>query len=443
MLRKGLSSLLLIFFFLFLSFGNLFRLAESSLFSDNLIVSEAILYVLSFLNLLFLVIPRRLLSKVCLASALIGLSFIYGCSFQGFDLHAGLYALRLVFLLFSIVVVSEVCFEKFNGDISLFFLFLFKAYALSLFLGTLLYFFFPEAEKLWIFLKDYHVGFQGDPHMGRFVSVYFDPNYYASIAGLVFLIASYLYEVTKKIRYQLGAFVFFLSGVFTWSRSGIFILMLLLLYRIAPALAKGVFKRKNFLFGSICIMLSMWAASFYLEEVEVFLYRTVHFFEEDSALCRLKTFQFGISLLELFPFFGVGINFLYKYAQEGLLLNSLDSSLLSILVQIGLIPFFLLTAYVFFKALSFFKIRNLWKKKEIGAPHFFSWFCFYALGIGLFASQFNNLLFYPFWIMPFGVICLFVIKRLKNEAVPLKIESSSLRKKGHCSVVEGEIRSIF
>ena len=374
MLRKSLSAFLMISFFLFLSLGNLFRLVESSLFSDNLIVSEALLYALSFLNLIFLKISKRLLSKVCLFSALIGLSFFYGCSFQGFDLHAGLYALRLILLLFSIVVISEVCFERFEGDLVSFFGFLFKSYGLSLFLGAVIYLFFPAAEKLWILLKNYHVGFQGDPHIGRFVSVYFDPNYYASIAGLIFLVSSYLYETTKKIRYQIGAFVFFLSGIFTWSRSGIVVLVLLLFYRIMPSFLKGSFRPKSFLFGSLFAILGLLLTLPYLEEAGVFIYRTLHFFEEDSALCRLKTFQFGISLLELFPVFGVGINFLYKYAQEGLLLNSLDSSLLSILVQIGALPFFLLTGYGFFKGLSFFKIRNLWKEKESKVPYFFSWF---------------------------------------------------------------------
>ena len=415
MLRKILFSLLLMTFFLFLSLGNLFRLVESSLFSDNLIISEALLYFLSFVSLVFLKLPAKVLLSVSLFSSLIGLSFLYGCSFQGFDLHAGLYALRLVFLLFSLVVISEVCFERFKGDMTAFFHFLFKAYAFSFLLGALLYLFFPSAEKLWILLKEYHVGFQGDPHMGRFVSVYFDPNYYASIAGLMFLIATYLYETTKKIRYQLGAFVFFLSGIFTWSRSGIFVLVLMLMYKIIPSFVKGVFSKRGFLFSFAFVSLGVFLMLPYLEEAGIFFYRTVHFFEEDSALCRLNTFQFGLSLLKAFPFFGVGINFLYKQAQEGLLLNSLDSSLLSILVQIGILPFFLLTAYSFFKALSFFKIRNLWREKEAKTPSFFSWFCFYGLSIGLFASQFNNLLFYPFWIVPFGVVFLFILKRVKNE----------------------------
>lgn len=152
MLRKSLFSLLLITFFLFLGVGNLFRLMESSLFSDNLILSEAFLYLLSFLSLFFVKLPTKLLGKICLFSGLICLSFLYGCSLQGFDLHASLYALRLIFLLVSLVVISEVCFERFKGDVRAFFHFLFKSYLLSFLLGALLYLFFLRQRGYGFFL---------------------------------------------------------------------------------------------------------------------------------------------------------------------------------------------------------------------------------------------------------------------------------------------------
>ncbi|MBS0628396.1 MAG: O-antigen ligase family protein [Verrucomicrobia bacterium] len=242
------------------------------------------------------------------------------------------------------------------------------------------------------------------------MSVYFDPNYYSCIAGLAFLLSSYLYEVTLKRRYQLISFLFLLSVLLTWSRSGLALLALLLGFKGFVFLNKRKITRKGIVLTGFFLFFVTFYIGIYWEEMAIFLERTFHFFEDESALCRLRTFQFGLDLLAKYPLFGVGINFLYRYAVEEIGLNSVDSSLLSLLVQIGIIPFLILILYSGYKIFALKKALFSFRKIELKMPYFLSWFFFYGLGVVFFASQFNNLLFYPFWILPFGVIGGFLIK---------------------------------
>ena len=402
-------------FALFLSVGNLFRLVESSLFSDSLMISEAVLYISAFISAFFIRSYTKWLFGISPWIVAIFCSFLYGWYLQGMDIHASLYALRLVALFCTMSVLAEICFERYRGSIQAFFAYLCKAYGVSLVLGFILYFFFPDSEKLWLFLGQYHVGFQGDPHIGRFVSVYFDPNYYSCIAGLVFLLASYLYEKTGKKRYQLLSYLFLLSGLLTWSRSGLALLLALLAFKGWALLQRGKMTQKGIFLLGFFSLFFLFFIGIYFEEMKILWERTLYFFEDESALCRLRTFQFGLDLLAEYPLFGVGINFLYRYAIEGIGLNSIDSSLLSLLIQIGVIPFLLLSMYGGYKALFLPKASRLWRKKEEKTPYFFSWFLFYGLGVVVFSSQFNNLLFYPFWILPFGVIAIFLMKYIGLE----------------------------
>ena len=420
-IRAFSFSCTLALFGMFLALGNLFRLVESPLFSDSLMISEAILYMSAFISAFFLRFFTKWIFAICPLILAIFCSFIYGWHLQGWDVHASLYAFRLIALIVTMSVLAKICFERYKGSLQLFFSYLCKAYGVSLFLGFILYLFFPDSEKLWLFLGQYHVGFQGDPHIGRFVSVYFDPNYYSCIAGLAFLLSSYLYTMTKKRRYQALSFLFLLSGLLTWSRSGIALLVAILGFRGWVFVKSCRVTQKGIFFTGFFSLFLCLYIGIYHEEMMIFWERTFHFFEDESALCRLRTFQFGLDLLAKYPLFGVGINFLYRYAIEGIGLNSIDSSLLSLLIQIGVIPFLVLIMYGSYRSFALQKIYRLWKEKEERAPYFFSWFLFYGLGVVFFSSQFNNLLFYPFWLLPFGVITLFLIKYTCSKRLCISI----------------------
>jgi hypothetical protein len=415
LLRRALFFSVTIFFFFFLAFGNFFRLIESTLFPDGWLVSEAFLYGLCIISCYFIAIPARhkvlILSSICL----IFCSFFYGCYLQGFEVSAALYVARWSGALIAIYILFRICYDLFDGSIEKFFSYLCKAYTLSLLLGFVLYIFFPVSEKLWMWLEDNHVGFYGDPHIGRFVSVYFDPNYYACISVFIFLLTSYLYGVTQKKRYFFLSVAFVLSCFLTWSRSGIALLLAILAYQGYGAFTRSVFSRKR-IYISLCFCLAGAAyLIIYQEETKVFLDRIVYFLEDESAAYRFDTFQFGLDLLEQYPLFGIGVNFLHQYTVLALGLNSLDSSLLALLVQIGIVPFVFLFGYACYKAFSFFSYNQVWKTKEKKMPHFLGLFGWYGLCVLLFASQFNNLLFYPFWLLPFGVTALFLRERCKER----------------------------
>ncbi len=180
-------------------------------------------------------------------------------------------------------------------------------------------------------------------------------------------------------------------------------LLALILYRVLPFFLEGHFRKKDAVLFSLTLPLCFFGAWLYSEELGVFIHRTLHFFEEPSALCRLETFRLGVDLLAKFPFFGVGIGFLYQYTEGQVSLSSLDSSLLSLLVQIGIIPFLFLVIYGLYKSFTLLKRRDL-------PSSFFSWFIFYLTCVGLFASQFNNILFYPFWLLPLLTTCIFIVR---------------------------------
>ena len=422
-IRKGLFFCTLSFFLLFLSFGNFLRLIESSFFPDGWLVSEAFLYLLSFMCAYFIEIPVS--HKIWIGRAVICVfcSFFWGYYSQGWDTAAALYALRFSATIFSIYSLFRVCYEVFLGKVEQFFSYLSIGYTIALVLGFLIYIFFPESDSLWMFLEQNHVGFYGDPHIGRFVSVYFDPNYYAVIGGLIFLISCYLYAVLRKKRYVLLACATSLSVLLSWSRSGIALFLGICLFQAAYFIKGAFLSRKRIYIGAIAFVLFCCSLGVYLEEARLFLDRVIHFLEDDSSLYRWETFQFGLDMLQENPYLGVGINFLQPHTVEAIGLNSLDSSLLSLIVQIGIIPFMILGFYLIYKSFFFFSYKKMWEGKETKAPHFFSLFWIYGLGVILFASQFNNLLFYPFWIFPFGVTALFLQERCKQLLAKQKIKS--------------------
>lgn len=422
-IRKALFFCTLSFFLLFLSFGNFLRLIESSFFPDGWLVSEAFLYLLSFICTCFIEIPVS--HKIWIGRAVICVfcSFFWGYYSQGWDTAAALYALRFSATIVSIYSLFRVFYELFLGRVERFFAYLSIAYTTALVLGFCLYIFFPDSDNLWMFLEQNHVGFYGDPHIGRFVSVYFDPNYYATIGGFIFLISCYLYAVLHKKRYLLLACATSLSVLLSWSRSGIALFLGICLFQ-GSYFVKGAFlSRKRIYIGTILFLLSFCYVGLYVEEARLFLDRVIHFLEDDSALYRWETFQFGLDMLQEHPYLGVGINFLQPHTVESIGLNSLDSSLLSLIVQIGIIPFIALVFYGIYKSFFFFSYKKMWEEEETKAPHFFSLFWIYGLGVILFASQFNNLLFYPFWLFPFGVTALFLQERCKQLLAKQKIKS--------------------
>jgi hypothetical protein len=416
MIYTSLLRVILLLFFLFISCGHLFRIIPVPYFSNSMNLIEILLHTLSLLALPLLPLSTFTLGSLSILWVAILSSFIYGCSLHGWDPIAALYALRLCFLCSTSVVLCAIFSFFFESNLISYSKFAIKAYGIALLLSTLIHIFFPKSQLLWHFLQERSIDFHGDPHIGRFVSVYFDPNFYASIAPIPFFLASFLSIKTKQRRYQILALAFALSTLLTWSRSGIltfFIQSVYLLYiytKKKQKLTKAVMT-----YSSIALSIITTLCFLYRHECLYFIERTLFFLQEDSALCRIKTFSFGKDLLQQAPLFGLGINFLYPYTEKAFNLTSVDSSLLALLIQIGLLPGALLL-YSLGEGVRLCKRRIAqWHKIQPQEAQCLSALLFYGLSILLFTSQFNNILFYPLWFLPFFTTLLFFLKASKKE----------------------------
>src|SRR3990167_8370223 len=87
-IRNSVFTATLFSFFLFLALGNAFRIVESSLFSNHWLLSEGLLYALSFLSLCFLPVYKKSFLSLLFFNACFICSFLYGCLLHGFDLVA-------------------------------------------------------------------------------------------------------------------------------------------------------------------------------------------------------------------------------------------------------------------------------------------------------------------------------------------------------------------
>ena len=414
-------SLALFCFALFLSLGNLPRIIENSLFTDHLLLSELALYFFSLASLLFIKAPLRSFLYLIVISLLVVSSFCYGLFLQGMDLQSALYALRLIALLGTVFSLTHICLEKFQSDLTLFFSFVTKIYVFALILSFLLFLFFFSSEDLWEKLRLYNILFHGDPHRGRFVSVYFDPNYYAAIVGIPMLATYYLYQKTRKKRFIFILSLFGVSALLTWSRSGLFVLGILLIWlAFFPPDRRGLSQKK--LKGCILFIVLMSSTSLlFWEDLGLFVKRLLFTGSDPSALSRLYTFKWGLDFWKEHPLFGVGYNFLHTHVKQEIGLNSLDSSLLSLLIQIGGIPFLALLGIGAYKMQHLRKTLSLCKPEE---KKLLKGLILYGLLILFFASHFNQLLFYPFWFLPFMLIAFFSITAMKKESEKVSLSDS-------------------
>lgn len=97
------------------------------------------------------------------------------------------------------------------------------------------------------------------------------------------------------------------------------------------------------------------------------------------------------------PLFGVGYNYLALYMEEYNSLSSVDSSPLATLINFGTIPCLGITLVFFIWALK--GLRRFAQKEEL-LSKFFRWFLCYTIIVLFFSSQFNNILYYQFWLLP-------------------------------------------
>lgn len=396
-----LHKITLALFWIFIIFGNFFKFIQLPFLSEHALFSEVILYIFSFWSLVFLKHSIKEIKELLVLGVLIFCSHLYGVILHGFYWESFLYALRLYSMIFTGYVTGKIFFLVYLTDILIFLHHIRRAYVISVIIGCIIFILFPFSNELWILLASYGISFHGDPHELRFVSCYFDPNYFAAIACIPFLFSYFIAKQTLKIKDIILSVFFLIFIVLSWSRSGIMTLGFLLFFLIIEGIRRKGFIVKNLIINSsLLLVFSSVILYFFLDELFYFLNRFFYFIEDKSALSRFNGFKLGWEWFIQRPFFGMGYYFISLHARKEVQLAALDSSLLNTIINFGFIG----SCFLFSKVIKIF--YNQWKQfNNIKNRHFllfkvFKWLYIYVLIMIFFTSQFNNCLYYPFWLIP-------------------------------------------
>lgn len=305
------------------------------------------------------------------------------------------YLIRWIEYLFLFFIFIDLF--KTRQEIFKFLQFLFTNIWLIILLGFLQFKFYPDftimAQSGW------------DPHVGRLLSTWFDPNFISGFMGFILaILLSLLTLSTKQLRPLSKTYlqIIFASGLIalmlTYSRSG------LLAFAIGAFLI-GLWRSKKML------IIAIIAGSFFVAHNERLQTRLIGAFNIDvTANYRIESWLSTLRIVEEKPILGVGYNTL-KYVQTKIgavasenthSATGSDSSLLTILVTtgiLGFIPFCLLYAQILLTCLKnyFRKSNNLFLR-------------IYALGLlggtlSLLAHcSFVNSLLFPFILVYFWLL---------------------------------------
>lgn len=359
----------LILFALFMVGGNFFRLLPLDRFPSHISLLEVTLYVWAF-PLYFAKVRRSFLLITWIV-----FSCLYGALLHGFDLASSLYALKLIGMIGAGVALGEQFASRRELGA-----FLLKVFGRVVALGYFIFFVFPKAHLFFSLLEGYGVHFHGDPHMRRFISPFFDPNFYAAIACIPLILS------WQAKRWPLFGAIF-LSIVLTFSRSGIATAFSLLLAMLLSVRWK--LNGQGLLF-----VLLLALPAFFPQEIFHLIARSVEMGSDPSALARLETFRFAIESFCEHPFFGTGYHYLSSSFYEASGRLSPDASMLILLTDFGLIPVLVMAFGACIWLINHFQRDLLF---------------FYLAICILFTSLFNNLLLYPYWLIP--VVAILTRKR--------------------------------
>ncbi len=323
--------------------------------------------------------------------------FRYSISFSSF-FSGFLYLLR--FVLVVVVAYLMVQYFKDRYSVKKLFSFMIKCYVIVCIIGIFQWIFFPIANDWYSLFYKIGVYFpDADPHKGRLVSTYFDPNYLASCLIIPISIILYSFDrdvingedlrLANVVNYLVGFFFFAVIILLTESRSGILgVGVLFFLYILFNAVSRrGVNLTVTLLLLAFCILVLILV---FFSNISVFV-RIREIFDDPSAQARFNNWKKSFTLIKDTDYMGVGYNLLGGYlesiGQEPSAATGygLDSSLLLITVTTGIIGIILFLTHYF--SLSFGgKIPKPFRAIIIAA---------------LVMCNTNNLLFYGLWVMPF------------------------------------------
>jgi hypothetical protein len=385
--------------------GNIPRIPHLLFFQETkgTLITEFLLYFVSLLRFILNLRFSYIRVSFLLFSIIIVLSSFHGALLKGFHYSSTLYAIRLIFIILSGIQVGEVFYNQFQSSIEKLYKFISSVYFIHVLLGFVIYFVFRKSIHLWAFLESLGFLFKGDPHSGRFVSTYLDPNYFSAIALIPFIAMYRLNHIHPSFSNQFRLIAVTLSIILAWSRSGIATFLFIITYFIYVRFLLQNTKHLKLKWAINITGLFIFVVLIFCifrNEMGVFFYRLIHLSRDESALARVSSFSSGIHIIFQHPF-GIGYNYSSLYND----FPFVDSSILNTFITFGSVfSFLILILFVLY--LIRFRI-NVKKVKQTHKEIYFASKAYhiYLLFCILFASQFNNLLYYQYWLIP--IISLF------------------------------------
>lgn len=349
--------------------------------------------------------------------------FIYG--FPGSDIVIGLlYLSRFVYsVLFAFMVAQYAKIEKKQISLLKFLNFLYVVVCL---IGFFQLVFYPVANDWYALFEGLRGSWKGDPHINRLVSTDFDPNYFASclligiVVNLVLLRHALLHCFPRKktkiiLQYGIIFAIDILALFLTDSRSGILGLGLIIILYFCFNIRFIRFKIYHLIIIAAGILTCVYLLAF--SDITVFV-RIRNIFSDASAGARFISWAKGFQIMADTLFMGIGYNLYPAYnakffgALSGNTIGGTDSSLQLIVITTGVIGFVLLLLHLI----------DLWKglKTQYAVKS--------LIIAALVICNFNNLLFYSLWVIPFYLLLYLtksnaieqeknIFKRVERQAV--------------------------
>jgi hypothetical protein len=321
--------------------------------------------------------------------------------------------LRILFYFLSTYGVGLALFKIFKEDLTKILNFVLAVFAFNVLVAWALYLIFPTAAQIWELLYSYGITFKGDYGLNRLLGTIFDPNFFGNLLIFPIIVSLFLMEKTEK-RIYFWLFLFFLFSIFfTISRSSLLGLSIgLAIYHMIGlrTLIKG-FKIKKVLVFNILIFIAALIGVILLapDQLARFYERFAGISNDLSARHRYEDMVLAFDLMTDVEtlFLGIGFNF-FKHLKLTWL-STVDSSIMTLIVTLG-IPLFTLIIIFFTRLFKFIRPTD-----SFHLAFYKQVFLVYLI-TSLVICNFNNLLFYTYWIVwvfPF-ISYFYLIKKEKQ-----------------------------
>ena len=398
-----LTFLVLFSCFLFFFAGNSLNV---TIFSIGIRLTEIILFIVSAFTFFyiktrhkiklfshFLKDPISLLFIWIVFSSFVSilLTLVGIYTFQSL-LEGILYPIRLLFFVF-VVYIYKNYFDLLGIKHSKIENIIIRAFLLTCLVGFVQYFLFPRARDFYyLFLKigvNWYYG--SDPHIGRMVGLYFDPNYFSSILIIPTAITiKNLFnekDSSSRAKHLLFLIIFVASILLTKSRSGFLGLIVLLPIQL---IYTGI-KKQNYPLIIVFMIISLFTIIILPFLNISVVNRVLSGVSDPSAQSRFWKWKIGIDAFASSPVLGIGFNMskaYYETVNYSIVGTGNDSSLIQVLMCSGTIGIIIFLFYLF----------NLFRNNKINPEYKFVYLA------GLVICNFNELLFNPLWFFPITLL---------------------------------------